>query len=67
MSDDNALETASLINSFDWESFDVMMQNDVHEFFQIIFNSLKKELQKISQVDFITKYYEGTYFMKQYF
>ena len=43
------------------------MQNDVHKFFQIIFNLLKRELQKISQVDFITKYYEGTYFMKQYF
>ena len=64
MENDKAITIKPLLNSFRGERFDAMMQQDVHEFREIIFNLLKEELNKNAQIDFISSFYEGTYKFK---
>ncbi|OXU28780.1 hypothetical protein TSAR_003563 [Trichomalopsis sarcophagae] len=61
VSKDYAVETVQLTSSFGWDSSYTNAQQDVHEFFQMLFNALKGELKNISpeQEDFISMYYEG--------
>lgn len=64
LSNQYALSTENLTNSFGWKGSEVLQQHDVHELNRILFDVIDRSLQTTSQQSLIRNLYRGTFVNK---
>lgn len=60
LSDERALSTRALTDSFNWTGADVAVQQDVQELSRVLFNVIEEALARTQYADVISKLYRGT-------
>lgn len=61
LSDERALSTRALTDSFNWTGADVVVQQDVQELNRVLFNVIEDALAKTQHADVISRLYKGIY------
>mmetsp|Transcript_13245 Transcript_13245/g.24821 ORF Transcript_13245/g.24821 Transcript_13245/m.24821 type:complete len:1121 (+) Transcript_13245:1588-4950(+) len=61
LSDERALSTRALTDSFNWSGADVVVQQDVQELNRVLFNVIEESLASTQHSELISKLYKGMF------